>query len=140
MARTHPRTVRDVMSTALQTVVGVDPIHRAARIMDRHGIRQLLVVDDGGRLVGLLSYRALLRVFSTLSPAELEELVPVERVMEPDPLTIGPDTALAHAVRILMRHGLSALPVVEEGRPVGVLSEHDIVRLTGAILEREGGP
>ncbi|NIP78180.1 MAG: CBS domain-containing protein, partial [Gemmatimonadetes bacterium] len=69
-------------------------------------------------------------------PGEPEEAIPVAAVMERDPPTIGPDAPLLDAVRLMLDHGLSALPVTDGLRPLGVLSEHDILELTGRLMER----
>lgn len=136
MAWIQPRTVREVMTTELRVVAGDEPIERAARMMDEYGVRQLIVMDEDGRLEGLISYRALLRLISTARPQSLEGPL-VRSVMEREPRTIEAAASLSEAVRFMLDHGVSAIPVTERGRPVGVLSEHDIVRVAGGLLERE---
>jgi CBS domain-containing protein len=137
VAWTQPRTVRDVMTTELRVVARSEPIERAAGMMDQHGVRQLMVIDEHGRLEGLVSYRALLRLVTTARSEPTAAPVLVQSIMEREPLTMAPSTSLPDAVRFMLDHGLSAIPVTEGGRPVGLLSEHDIVRVTGGLLERE---
>ncbi|NIP78179.1 MAG: CBS domain-containing protein, partial [Gemmatimonadetes bacterium] len=60
MAGTRTRFVREVMATGLRTVTETASIDDAARMMERYGIRQVLVLDARGELAGLVSYRALL--------------------------------------------------------------------------------
>ena len=57
-------TIEQLMTTDLVTVAEDDPIELAANLMDWHRIRQVLVEDDGHRLIGLVSYRAMLRLLA----------------------------------------------------------------------------
>jgi CBS domain-containing protein len=124
------------MSSGLHTVGEDATLQCAARVMDEHNIRQVLVVDDGGRLVGLVSYRALLRVLTARPTEEIEADLPIGPLIERDVPTFTPDTPIRAAVRRMVDERLSVVPVVEADRLVGVISEHDLVDLTGALLSR----
>ena len=123
-------TVERVMTTELQTVRPGERLDSAAQAMDRGGVRQLLVVDDD-RLLGLISYRDIIRL---VLDAGADPTGVVADHMDADPVTVGPSTALADVIRLMLDSGLSAVPVTDGGRVVGVVSEHDIVRLTGTLL------
>lgn len=133
-------TVGGVMTTELQTVAPDERLDLAALVMDRRRIRQLIVVDDDGRLLGLVSYRALLRLVAAHRAGEIEEGGLVGEVMDPDPLTVRTDTALRDAVRLMLEQNISAVPVLEGDRVAGLLSEHDVVRYTGELLETGSPP
>lgn len=136
MAREEHHTVRDVMTTALATVAETDRLDVAGGIMHDRGVRQLLVVDPRGRLVGALSYRAILRVRAAASP-DADAAVPlIGEVMDRDVPTVSPGDSLLHVVRTFLSLGVSALPVVDGEVLVGVVSEHDLVRVTAGLLER----
>lgn len=135
MNRADRITVRSVMTTDLFTVNGGELLDLAALVMDRRRIRQLLVVDDDGRLLGIISYRAILRLLTESQPEALREGVTVDAYMEPDPVAVTPDTPLREAIRTMLEAGVSVAPVVEQGRAVGILSEHDVVRVAGSLLE-----
>jgi CBS domain-containing protein len=135
VVRPIPHTVAEVMTTVLQTVPLDSRLDRAARIMDRHGVRQILVVDEKGRLAGLVSYRALLRVVASGRLDELERGVAVRDVMEVPPLRFTPATPLLDAIRMMMKERISAAPVLEDDRPVGIVSEHDVVALAHRLLD-----
>ncbi|MEJ2502596.1 MAG: CBS domain-containing protein [Gemmatimonadota bacterium] len=134
--RDDPETVRDIMSTALHTVAEDDPLELAARIMDRHLIRQVLVTDEDGGLAGVVSYRAILRILTSHDAGALEPGLPVRSLMDRDLTTFDPGTSLRTAVRRMIDEGLSSVPVVDEGRLVGVISEHDVVDVTARLLEQ----
>lgn len=137
MVRDDPESVCDVMSTELQTVAENASLELAARVMDDRNIRQVLVADDDGRLVGILSYRAILRVLTSLPAAEIEAGLPIGPLIDRDVPAFTPDTPIRTAVRRMVDERLSVAPVVEEGgRLVGVISEHDLIDLTGVLLAR----
>lgn len=132
-------TVGGVMTTELQTVAPDERLDLAALVMDRRRIRQLLVVDDDGRLLGLVSYRALLRLVAAHRAGEIEAGGLVREFMDPEPLTVTKDTPLREAVRLMLEREVSAVPVLDDDRVAGLLSEHDVVRFTGELME-SGSP
>lgn len=135
MGRTQPHTVGGVMTTALHTV---GPDHRldlAALVMDEQRVRQLVVVDDDGALLGMVSYRALVKLVAAHRAGELGEGGAVSECMDPDPVSVQPTTRLKDAIRIMLDHQVSAVPVLDEGRVVGIVSEHDVMRMTAGLLE-----
>ena len=131
-------TVGQVMSTELRTVAPDERLDLAALVMEEGGVRQLLVVEDGRRLVGLVSYRDLLRLMTAHRTGEIEAGGLVQEFMDPDPVTMTPDAALGDAVRIMITREVTAVPVVEDDRVVGILSEHDVVRVAGELLGDTG--
>ena len=62
-------------------------------------------------------------------------------VMTPDVICAAPDTPLSELVRLMLDHGISALPIVEDGRVVGIVSEGDLLHRaeTGTESDRRGG-
>lgn len=135
MNRTRRFTVGSVMTTDVLSVGRSEPLDLAALVMDQRRIRQLVVLDDDGRLAGLVSYRALLRLLADHRSGELGRGATVDRYMEADPVTVTPGTLLRDAIGTMLETGASAMPVVDGDRVVGILSEHDVVRVAGGILE-----
>lgn len=135
--RASLETVSQLMSTELFTVRPGDIIDLAAALMDWERIRHVPVEDDDGRLVGLLSHRQLLRQLTQRSAdTDAESERPrVEELMTRDPLTAGPDTPTLEAIRTMRQHKVSCLPVVREGKLVGLLSERDLINVTARLLE-----
>lgn len=136
MSPTGPPTAGSVMTTDLLTVGPAERLDLAALMMDRRAIRQLLVVDPDGRLLGIVSYRALIQLLSARRAAEIEGGGLVREFMEPDPVTVSPTTPLRDVIRLMLEEEVSAVPVVDEGSVVGIVSEHDVVRVAGGLLER----
>jgi len=132
--------VEQYMTTDLYTVHEDDPVELAAHLMDWHRVRHLPVEDREHRLVGLVSYRALLRLLSDHDPEDgPAAMVPVSAVMKRDPVVIGPDTTTQRAIAILRSRRVGCLPVVQGGRLVGIVTEHDFTDIAGQLLEEKLG-
>jgi CBS domain-containing protein len=107
----------------------------ALRVLLDEDVGALLVVDAGGRLAGIFSERDLLtKVVGTAKP--LDQL-PVEAFMTPRPESVAAGDSLAFALHKMDVGGYRHLPVVADGKPVGILSVRDLIRhLTGICSER----
>jgi CBS domain-containing protein len=92
------------------------------------------VEDDTGRLVGLISYRSLLRL---VAEGHAGTPVPVREIMHADPVTVSPTDSCLSAMRTMQDQGVACLPVVHEGRLVGIVSERDFLQVARALFEEE---
>ena len=130
------RTVAQIMSRDLFTLHPEDVIDLAASLMDWEHIRYVPVEDDEGQLVGLLSQRMLLRLVANRhDKREGDGPLAVREVMTKDPVTIAPgDTTLA-ASEVMRENKIGCLPVVDSGRLVGIVTEHDFIDAAANLLE-----
>ena len=126
--------VRDLMTVKPITVDPETPILEARQRMLRERIRHLVVLDDT-RVVGIVTDRDvrlnLPSPATSLSVWEINYLLPgvtVGGVMTTSVIVVDPDRSIAEVARIMMDHKIGALPVVEEGRLVGIITESDFVR------------
>ena len=126
--------VRDLMTAKPITVDPETPMLEARERMLRERIRHLVVVDDA-RVIGIVTDRDvrlnLPSPATSLSVWEINYLlmrVTVGGVMTTSVMVVDPDRPIAEAARIMMDHKIGALPVVEEGRLVGIITESDFVR------------
>jgi len=101
------------------------PMSQAIIVMTEHGFGCAGVVDGDGRLVGIITDGDLRR---HMGPALMES--PVGSVMTLGPKTIGPDALAAEALGVmnLSEKPFTAMFVVEDGRPIGIVSVHDLLR------------
>lgn len=129
--------VRDIMTARPLTVRGDAPLREAAQRMVRAGIGGLLVVDEGDRLVGMLSERELMRHLlssylqgggSRSLPAPPHGRRAVRDVMTRQVLCVSPEQPLAEVASLMTNKDVDRVPVVTEGRLVGLLTRGDIVR------------
>ncbi|MDS4040849.1 MAG: CBS domain-containing protein [Candidatus Competibacter sp.] len=107
-------------------------IREAARLMKQTKVGALLVVENG-HLVGIFTERdALVRVLAEgLDP----ETTPLAAVMTLDPITVHPDQPFVSALHLMYENGFRHVPVVENGRPLGMVSARDALDLEAAEFE-----
>ena len=128
------QTIGQFMTQDLFTDQTDDIVDFAATIMDWRHVRHVPVEDDDGRLVGLISHRCLLRLFAQ-GRVGREEKVTVGEIMNTEPRTVEPDTPTVEAIRIMRKERLACLPVTREGKLVGIVTEHDFIKLASHLLE-----
>lgn len=118
--------VRDVMRSGDQMPLAPlgTPMGEALLVMTRHGVGCLGVTDVQGSLVGIITDGDVRR---HLSPAIFERRV--EHVMTRDPKLVRPDTLVASAMEMLNRNSITAVFIVEDQHPVGIVHLHDLLRL-----------
>jgi len=126
--------VRDIMQTSFVTVSAGDTLSTVEDIMTLGGVRHMPVVR-GGVLVGVVSERDLLRAsLSNLTAFRHEErraflqVVEITRVMVAPPIVIAPDAEIERAARLLAEKRIGCLPVVDEGKLIGLVTETDVLR------------
>jgi CBS domain-containing membrane protein len=139
----EPVRVAHLMSTHLLTLFAEQTLPIAEELMSLKRLRHIPVVDDDGRLVGLVSHRDLLRAqFSNLTGIAaadrriLEARVPVSSIMTVDVWTVPSDMLASKAGELLLDHRFGCLPVVDaDRRLVGMLTEADFLRFAIKALE-----
>jgi CBS domain-containing protein len=128
------RTVGQFMTQDLFTARPDDIVDFAATLMDWRHVRHVPVEDDNGLLVGLVSHRALLRLVAQ-GRVGRDHKVLVAEIMNREPVTVTPDTRTVDAIRLMREKKLSCLPVVQENRLVGIVTEHDLIVVASRLLE-----
>ena len=129
------------MSALLHTVQPEDSIGFAFKKLSLDRIRHLLVVDGVGRLQGVVTDRDIRLALPSLAFCpdlgevylRLEDLK-VHQVMTRDLYTTTPDSPLAEAVDVCLRHKIGALPVLRDGTLVGIITETDLLRAFRDLL------
>ena len=125
--------VRDYMTADPLTLEPEDSLMTALQVMRLRGVRRVPVVL-GGVLMGLLVEGDLKRAEpSTLTGSQEEfnrvmESTAISRIMIQNPVTVTANQPLAEAVEILYNTKYGALPVMDESRVVGILTDYDMLR------------
>ncbi len=134
--------VRDFMTAPAKSISRSARLLDAVLILRSTGFRHLPIVD-GERLVGVITDRdiqrfapSLLRRITQEEYNEVFEDTPLERVMTRNPLTVTPATPLHEAAALLHEKKLGCLPVVEDGRLVGILTVTDMLGVLLRLLGR----
>ncbi|MBW4449361.1 MAG: CBS domain-containing protein [Hassallia sp. WJT32-NPBG1] len=150
-----PKTVADVMSRDPIVVRSETPLNEAIQILAERRISGLPVVDDAGKLVGIISETDLMwqetgvtppayimfldSVIYLKNPATYERDLhkalgqTVGEVMSKDPITISPEKTLTQAARLMHDKSVHRLPVLDDAlQVIGILTRGDIVRAMAA--------
>jgi CBS domain-containing protein len=127
--------VEQYMTTSLTTVNQDELVELVAYLMLVREIRHVLIEDNERRLVGIVSYRSPLRLMAEGRTRAEAESMPVSEVMERNPITISPETPTLEAINRMRSNRVSALPVVQDGQLVGLVSETDFMPIAYQLLE-----
>jgi acetoin utilization protein AcuB len=131
--------VRDLMTRTLITVRPETSVADARALMAKQRIRHLLVTGESGELLGIVSDRDIRRSLpspvTSLSVWEVNYLlsrVSVGDIMTKAVITVGPSRDAREAASIMVAHKIGALPITENGRLVGILTETDLLQAFAA--------
>ncbi|MGO9452750.1 MAG: CBS domain-containing protein [Candidatus Binataceae bacterium] len=129
--------VKDIMTSEGTTLKRNDKLTLADDLMRLGRIRHLPVLDDDEQeLVGIVSQRDLFRDalaralgYGQRGRRKILDTFAIKEVMVTDVITAAPETSLADAARVMLERKIGCLPVVKDGRLVGILTESDFVAL-----------
>ena len=141
---------RDIMTKEVITVTADTEITQAAKLLLENHFNGLPVVDDRGKLIGIICqddlivqqkrlplpslftfFDGLISLTSYRSlEKEMEKIVAtkVAQAMIPDPITVDPDTSLEDIATLMVNNNIHTLPVLDGGRLVGIIGKEDILR------------
>jgi acetoin utilization protein AcuB len=151
--------VKDRMSKHPLTANGEESIADTHRYMEEQNVRHLPVVDKSGQMIGLVTEEDLLKAepssATSLSVWEINSLltkVKVKQVMVRDVVTTKEDVPIEEAAQLMLEHRIGCLPVLRDGKLVGIITETDLfrtflelfaarqkgLRITMEVADREG--
>ena len=116
--------VGDLMARKPVSVEATEPVRLAAQMMRDAKVSSLGVLD-GGRFVGIITTRDMT---NKVLAGGLDAATPVSEVMTPDPITLTPDSLGSDILHIMLERRIGHLPVLEEGRLVGMVTQTDLTR------------
>jgi CBS domain-containing protein len=131
------QTVGQFMTTDLFTARPDDLVDLAASLMDWRHIRHVPVENEEGRLVGLVSHRALLRLLVKGPVTDALKLVKVGEIMRTDVVTVSSNTPTLDAMEIMRRGRFGCLPVVDDGHLVGIVTSYDFLDASAQIFRQQ---
>ncbi|MEU1273776.1 CBS domain-containing protein [Streptomyces sp. NPDC005799] len=119
-----PRTIGEVMTSEVVHARRATPFKELIRLLDRHRISGLPVVDHDDKVIGVVSGTDLVRARTTVRAGTAGEL------MSSPAITAHPEQRVPDAARVMERHGVDRLPVVdEEDRLIGIATRRDLLRI-----------
>lgn len=115
--------IREIMTTDLVTVSPRTPLAEAARLMRDNGVGDVLVIDRG-RLVGIVTDRDL--VLRGVAEDRDMHGTMIAEICSRDPVCVSPEEDIEQAVGLMRSRAVRRIPILEDGRPVGVVSLGDL--------------
>jgi CBS domain-containing protein len=139
---TMAKSVRDAMTEDPRSIVASASVVEAARLMREEHIGSLPVTDDE-QLVGMVTDRDI--TTRVVAESADPKLTSVGEVYSRDLISVEPDNDLEEALRLMARHQVRRLPVVENGKLVGIVAQADIAlaeneKRTGELVEAISEP
>lgn len=141
---------KDIMSPKVVTVLPQTPITEAAKLLIENHFNGLPVVEEGGRLIGIICQDDLIfqqkkipipsffAVWDSSNPLSSEKIVEkeiqkigavtVRHAMSVNPITVGPETGIEDIATLMIKHNIHSLPVLDQGELVGIIGKEDILR------------
>lgn len=110
-----------LMTYGAETISSHDSLQTAATLMKRGGFRRIPVVDDD-KLVGIISDRDI------RARAGYLDATKITAAMTSDPKTVTPRMSVEDAARLMISHKIGGLPVMEDGRLVGIITTTDVLK------------
>jgi CBS domain-containing protein len=127
--------VKEILRVKGSRLISIEPAGRAAdavKTMAKENLGSLVVLEQGGRMVGMLTFHELLRAIASRG-GSLGELK-VSEIMESDPVTTTPEMEVNDLRRTMLESGARYLPVMKDERLLGVISFRDVAK---AVLEEQ---
>jgi len=133
-------TVDEIMSVELRTLTANDSLADAQTMMANAHIHHVPIIEGDNQLIGIISHRDVLAATepkkSNDSIAQNPSDVGIRDFMTRDVTTVDPRANLRQAAVFLQRHNYGCLPVVEEGKLVGIVADTDFVGVAINLLEQ----
>ena len=138
--------VATVLTPSPQVVRENDPVVHAIRLMQSLGERTVPVVNDKGKLVGVVGQKDVAGLFARPKTkaqtgeiaGEKEKLgIEVKGVMRYPVVTIGPDATVDRVAELMLKHDVSSVVVVDGETPTGIVTKLDLIELVAGLKERE---
>ena len=121
--------VKDLMNEKPGSIAPEASLADALKAMADNKSRHLVVIESEENVVGIFSDRDLAMVYDPVNMTqERWESVKVNQVMAKNPVSIGSQAPIGEAARLLLRHSVSSLPVVDNGILIGILTQREFVR------------
>ena len=115
--------VLDIMSRTLISVKPENTIQEASEVMEKNKVGAVLVMK-GDVLSGILTEKDIIKAISKSTPYSTN----VKKIMTEEIISIGPNATVREAARIMLNKNVRRIPIVSEGKCIGIVTMNDVVR------------
>lgn len=126
--------VKEAMNKEVKVISPSSSIREAADKMNKYRIGSLIALSGSGQVVGIITERDILT--DVVALGKLSDEVKVEDVMTKDLITISPDASLEDAADLMNNNKIKKLPVIENGRLVGIITASDLIAYEEKLIEK----
>ncbi len=126
------KKVEEFMTPSVVTVTPSSTVMDASKLMSEKSI-SCVVVEEDGKPVGMVTERDITNLYSK---KECDDTTPVSKVMSSPVIFAGADSNIDYVVRNMIKNGIRRMPVVKDGKIVGIITESDIVRQLPDLIPR----
>ncbi len=126
--------IREVMSRDVKTIRPIDTVKQAATIMNENRIGSLIVISGTGELKGIVTERDILT--DVVAEGKDSNTMKVEEIMTKELITISPDKTLEEAADLMTEKKIKKLPIVHEGKLIGIVTATDLVAYEKELIEK----
>jgi CBS domain-containing membrane protein len=135
--------VKDIMTSEVFVLHAAQTLELVRSLMRIKHVRHVPIVEPDNTFVGLMTHRDLLaQTISHLADVDEEEQEYLDRnihimnIMKTDVTTADPEMDICSAITLLLEHKYGCLPIVSEGKLVGIVTEADFLKLTLELLQK----
>ncbi len=129
-------TVGQFMTTDIFTLNEDDIIDLAANVMEWQRIRHIPVENNQHQLVGIVTYRSMISTLNNIIAKNQDHTnVSVSDIMDKEVVTATPETSSIEAIELMQNNDTSSLPIVENEKLVGIVTEYDFTRIAWELLK-----
>ena len=135
--------VKDIMTSEVFVLHAAQTLELVRSLMRIKHVRHVPIVEPDNTFVGLMTHRDLLaQTISHLANVDEEEQEYLDRnihimnIMKTDVTTADPEMDICSAITLLLEHKYGCLPIVSEGKLVGIVTEADFLKLTLELLQQ----
>ena len=135
--------IKDIMTTEVFVLHSTQTLELVRSLMRIKHVRHVPIVEQDNTFVGLMTHRDLLaQTISHLAEVDdneqeyLDRHIHIMNIMKTDVITADPEMDVCEAISMLLEHKYGCLPVVSEGKLVGIVTEADFMKLTQKLLRR----
>jgi CBS domain-containing membrane protein len=135
--------IKDIMTTEVFVLHATQTLELVRSLMRIKHVRHVPIVEQDNTFVGLMTHRDLLaQTISHLAEVDdneqeyLDRHIHIMNIMKTDVITAEPDMDVCEAISMLLEHKYGCLPVVTEGKLVGIVTEADFLKLTQKLLRQ----
>ncbi len=124
--------IKEAMNPSIITINSNTTPLEAFQKMYKEGIRRLFIMDNDGKPQGIVSYTDLIGVLGSIKPSKENIPQNITEIMSRNIMTISVDDNIKNAANLMIRADISGLLVLDDKKPVGVITKTDICRLVAA--------